>query len=792
MPTRRFRDDERCGTGVEKLPDGSPVECDPLAPEAYCCSDNGWCGDSLRHCHCRGCVNYNLAYAAKRAFPLPPLFRAPMAGAPRGGATSVVIIPFRDRETHLRMFKEFWRWFAKEGAVDGQRRVSRWEIFVVEQFDALTFNRGWNFNVGLAIASAQTMASPDITADMGLDFDCAVIQDIDYLPEKGVDYAKCDVPIQLSAEIDRYNWKTPYLISAGGIVSASLHHWRTINGFSNEYYGWGGEDDELHHRFRLNDLLYGDCYPYCTDNDTTRGKAGISIKRPPKGHGRFSGKYMHSANHTKRITVNSDYERNLQLLREIHMGAERWRGDGLKNLAFRIVTRDVDTTDTLELGITYHRVCVHRGLSHFDVRDVLLAVPMSICDPGSEASGWSVTKLRDDFGFPWDLASLQSRVAASARCASDTDFSFILVDRRWHLAKVLTAEEPEMLLTFYRSLASPADDGLIIADARPADEIREAFELMGAVLVPPTKHSVCASFLEQNGPKFSIHPTPTCSGAGWKAIKHGYFRAYVRPRKGMVPVSYCEGPKYWTQRVVQGLACGGNWSGMEWLKARTFWSPPGEEFCFGTRQMPEDADEGSFSRVIPRKYCGGNGFNHDGNFASVGDMHKPAALTLCILRAATPSQGGVTRIAMAPHCKHHKMKLAARFPVRTQEHAQPHDMVLCVYHGEHGDSIRLAGQCESDRAPGTLDFVVASSGGHGAGRFRVCVLSHEGGAIGLGAECDHGAELAFDVPSPAEVAASGAASLDSDTGSPLFSLIDEETPCFGFLCEGALKNAMEG
>ncbi|CAE7291606.1 bre-4 [Symbiodinium natans] len=169
------------------------------------------------------------------------------------------------------------------------------------------------------------------------------LQDIDYLPEKGVDYSECDVPTQLSAEIDRYKWKTPYLTSAGGIVGMSLKHWRKINGFGNNYFGWGGEerdaaiavnlenlaasrqhlhelvvwqDDELHHRLRLGGLLYGDCafgrtlvslgvtlcYPYCKKNDPNVGKPGQSIHRPKKGFGRFSGKFMHSANHTKRIT----------------------------------------------------------------------------------------------------------------------------------------------------------------------------------------------------------------------------------------------------------------------------------------------------------------------------------------------------------------------------------------------------------------------------------------------------------------------------------------------------------
>ena len=59
----------------------------------------------------------------------------------------------------------------------------------------------------------------------------------------------------------------------------SLKHWRMINGFGNNYFGWGGEDDELHHRLRLNGLLYGDCYPHCGRNDPKEGKPGQSIKR---------------------------------------------------------------------------------------------------------------------------------------------------------------------------------------------------------------------------------------------------------------------------------------------------------------------------------------------------------------------------------------------------------------------------------------------------------------------------------------------------------------------------------
>lgn len=167
----RWRRDHRCGTAAP-LPDGGPGECDPTG-EFACCSALGWCGVSAEHCNCAGCVNYRARHA--KALPPEP------AKDGHEGKSVVVIVPFRDRETHLTLFKKFWRWFAEHGS--SPKTVHRWYIYVAEQFDSETFNRGWNFNGALAIASGLTSASPDIKAEMGIDFDCAVIQDIDYLPE---------------------------------------------------------------------------------------------------------------------------------------------------------------------------------------------------------------------------------------------------------------------------------------------------------------------------------------------------------------------------------------------------------------------------------------------------------------------------------------------------------------------------------------------------------------------------------------------------------------------------------
>ena len=34
----------------------------------------------------------------------------------------------------------------------------------------------------------------------------------------------------------------------GGVVAISPEHFARVNGFSNHFYGWGGEDDDFYQR----------------------------------------------------------------------------------------------------------------------------------------------------------------------------------------------------------------------------------------------------------------------------------------------------------------------------------------------------------------------------------------------------------------------------------------------------------------------------------------------------------------------------------------------------------------
>ena len=40
----------------------------------------------------------------------------------------------------------------------------------------------------------------------------------------------------------------PYSYLVGGVFAISQSHFNQVNGFSNLYWGWGGEDDDLSHR----------------------------------------------------------------------------------------------------------------------------------------------------------------------------------------------------------------------------------------------------------------------------------------------------------------------------------------------------------------------------------------------------------------------------------------------------------------------------------------------------------------------------------------------------------------
>lgn len=300
-----WREDHKCGhQGL--LPNGEPAQCNPKS-DAPCCSPGGWCGGSADHCSCSTCIDYRITAAA----PAEPYnLEAPKRIA--------IVVPFRDRGAHLEKFRERIQSHISAWIKKGINHS--WKVFVVEQFDEQLFNRGYLFNVGFQFASSEENT-------LGK-FDCVVMHDIDILPTPVVDYGWCIYPNQLSGEIECWGWGVPYPDNVGGVVSMSPTHWRGINGFSNEYDGWGGEDDDLYLRLKQNSLLKGGCHTWCKD----RNKPTVPmVRRPPLGEGRMT--CLHDGDHTPRQRAPQDAPM-WQRLNAMKGGSKRWLNDGLSSLKF--------------------------------------------------------------------------------------------------------------------------------------------------------------------------------------------------------------------------------------------------------------------------------------------------------------------------------------------------------------------------------------------------------------------------------------------------------------------------
>jgi len=73
---------------------------------------------------------------------------------------------------------------------------------------------------------------------------------VDLLLETELGIYKCSnqYPRHLSSSIDKYNYAVPWSGITGGVMAFTQDQFEKVNGFSNEYWGWGCEDDDMYVR----------------------------------------------------------------------------------------------------------------------------------------------------------------------------------------------------------------------------------------------------------------------------------------------------------------------------------------------------------------------------------------------------------------------------------------------------------------------------------------------------------------------------------------------------------------
>lgn len=143
-----------------------------------------------------------------------------------------IIVPYRARAEHLLLFLQHMHPFLRKQEID-------YTIFIIEQKGEGPFNRAMLMNVGFAEASKVR------------DFDCFIFHDVDLLPEDDRNLYTCpEQPRHMSVAVDVFKYKLPYSSLFGGVSALTKEQFITVNGFSNSFWGWGGEDDDMSNRVK--------------------------------------------------------------------------------------------------------------------------------------------------------------------------------------------------------------------------------------------------------------------------------------------------------------------------------------------------------------------------------------------------------------------------------------------------------------------------------------------------------------------------------------------------------------
>lgn len=147
-----------------------------------------------------------------------------------------VIVPFRNRHKHLKSFLSGIQKYLDSKGID-------YVVIVVEQDDAKLFNRGMILNVGFMYAKKYKC-------------DYVVFHDVDMIPIK-VDYGYGDYPIHMATNFrysDSKSLRETFKEYFGGVTLFPVEDFEKINGYSNKYWGWGFEDDDLLFRCKLKNI----------------------------------------------------------------------------------------------------------------------------------------------------------------------------------------------------------------------------------------------------------------------------------------------------------------------------------------------------------------------------------------------------------------------------------------------------------------------------------------------------------------------------------------------------------
>jgi len=137
-----------------------------------------------------------------------------------------ICIPYRNRKEHIEQLIPHLSKHLNDNGIEHS-------FYVGHQVDDKLFNRG---------------AMKNIAAHYAFEDGCDYIawHDVDMLPQIEADYSYPEeTPIHIATKLSKYHYGLGYDQYFGGVVLFTKEQAEKTNGYSNDYWDWGQEDDDL-------------------------------------------------------------------------------------------------------------------------------------------------------------------------------------------------------------------------------------------------------------------------------------------------------------------------------------------------------------------------------------------------------------------------------------------------------------------------------------------------------------------------------------------------------------------
>jgi hypothetical protein len=197
-----------------------------------------------------------------------------------------ICIPYRNRKEHIdRLIPQLTKHLNERG-IDHS-------FYVGHQIDDKLFNRG---------------AMKNIAAHIAFEDGCDYIawHDVDMLPHEEADYSYPEItPIHIATKLSKYGYNLGYDQYFGGVVLFTKQQAEATNGYSNDYWDWGQEDDDLFWRCYFEGLTTGRVIKKQTDKIVANFNGNDSYLMFPTN--REISSCLHN-DHTITITFNAEQQ----------------------------------------------------------------------------------------------------------------------------------------------------------------------------------------------------------------------------------------------------------------------------------------------------------------------------------------------------------------------------------------------------------------------------------------------------------------------------------------------------